>query len=122
MQQDKITIDGKEYHISPLRCGELKQIDKILKERTANGFVTAGFSDLDVWGPFMAKAIRREHNDFKEEQLDEMTLQEFLDGWNRLCELSGIKLQPKGESMPTVQTGPSFTEESQVASAGLTER
>jgi len=114
----KITIAGKEYQASPLRLKQLRQISQILSNPQAP---KTGWQDVERWLPFVLDCLKVYNPDITNEVLDEMTIQEFTDGWKAIAEGSSVQLN-KGETKPTDQTltGNLSTLDSQVPSAGAT--
>jgi len=96
----KVTINEKEYEISPLRCKHLRTISKILRDRTQT---TTDFSSVERWMPFVLESLQIKHKEFTQEMLDEMTLQEFNDTWERIVAVSGVQLASKGEVKPVAK-------------------
>lgn len=116
MSEDpKVTIDGKAYLVGPLRCKHLRQISKLLKDKSQQN--TTDFTSVERWMPFVLDAIKSKNPEFKEETLDEMTLQEFNDTWNLIVGISGVQLTAKGEAKPALN-GEKSTVESPLAVAG----
>lgn len=116
----KVTINSKEYEISPLRCKHLRQVSAILKEQKENPISTLGFSSIDTWMPFIYDSLRIKNLDFKREELDEMTLTEFSTTWDKIVKLSGVTIISGGEVKPVSSTGDGSTAESPAPSAGVT--
>jgi hypothetical protein len=90
-QDAKLTINGTDYELSPLRCKHLKEISAILK----NGITAPTkdvYSEIEKWMPYIADSIKVKTPTFDASLLDEMTLQEFTDTWNAIVALSGIKV------------------------------
>lgn len=117
MSENSVTINGKTYPLSSLRCKHLRQITKILSE----GRSGQGFSDIEKWMPFIAESIKIQSPNFNPEELDELTLQEFSDTWETIVKISGVKLV-RGEVTPvqrTTSTGETSTEESVPESAAI---
>jgi len=114
MPEQKVTIEGKEYILSPLRCKHLRQISAILREQPTGGL----FSAIERWMPFVSDSIKIKTPDFDPALIEEMTLQEFNDVWKKIIEISGIALSPKGEQKPMESTGEQSTDVSQLPSAG----
>lgn len=98
----QVTIDGKEYTVSPLRCKHLRQISKILKNKEAQSI--QDFSSVERWMPFVLDSLKTLHSEFTQDQLDEMTLQEFNDTWEKIVAISGVQLTGKGETKPAAKS------------------
>lgn len=98
---DKVTIDGKEYTLSLLRAGQLRRIDQLLKQRKEQPDEKKGFAELDMWMPFLKESIQRNHPDFTDQMMDDISIPEFQAAWQKLVSISGVSLVPKGEVIPT---------------------
>lgn len=122
MSDDRmVTINGKQYELSPLKMKALKEISRILTGTSMETLKKGVYDSLERWSPFIVDSIKVKSPDFKVEELEEATLQEFMDAWQKLGEISGIKLVNKGETKPTAgSTGSSSTDVSAPPSAGTT--
>jgi hypothetical protein len=95
----------------------LKKISLLLKESSPADIV--GVASIERWLPFILESLRTYQVDFPQEELDEMTLQEFHDTWNTIAQVSGIKIV--GEKKPSeTLTGASSMDASVSPSAGTT--
>jgi len=100
---NKVTISGKEYRVSPLRCKHLKEISKIISS-TQFSPQAGTYQDLERWMPFILASLKVNHPDFTTEDLEEMTLQEFTSIWSKVVEISGITVVSKGETPPAEES------------------
>jgi len=96
-----VTIDGKEYTLSLLRAGQLRRIDQLLKQKKDQPDEKKGFAELDMWMPFLKESIQRNHPEFSDKEMDDISIPEFREAWQTLVNISGVSLVPKGEAMPT---------------------
>jgi hypothetical protein len=95
---NKITIAGKEYVISPLRMKHLRQITEMLKQDAP----TAVYESLSRFFPYIAASIQEKQPEFKQESIDDGTLDEINTAWIAVIDYSGIKIVPKVETKPAV--------------------
>lgn len=115
MQENEVTIDGQIYKIKALKCRQLKEITIMLKERG----VGKTYQDLLAFGPMIVESIKANHPDFTLESLEEATLPEFIETWNRLVSYSGLKVSKLGETNPIeASTGTTSTVDSVHRSGG----
>lgn len=112
-----VKIGTKEYELSPLRLKQLKKIASVLESGTLSP-TTGGYGEIDKWLPFILDSVKVSSPNVTIEELEEMSLQEFLDTWNTLIAMSGIKMVSQGEKTPMVSTGASSTPDSASPSAG----
>lgn len=118
-KSNKVTINGKSYELSPLRCKHLKRISELVAQAIPDD--KAGvYGVIEKWMPFILDSIKVNTPDFPESELQEMTLVEFNLAWASLVSISGIEVTTKGESKPMVSNGPSSTVDSALPSAGPT--
>lgn len=110
--EDKVTINGTEYAISPLRCKHLREISKLVKDESIKK--STDFTAVEKWMPFIFDAIRSKNPEFTQAILDEATLQEFNDAWKKIVEISGVQMVKVGETKPA-SIGDSSTGESPLA-------
>lgn len=104
MSETTVTINGTEYTLSPLRCKHLREIS----EQLQNGALNAPkgvYSEIARWMPYITTSIKIKSPDIPNDLVDELTLQEFTDTWEKILQLSGIKVVPKGEQAPATTTG-----------------
>jgi hypothetical protein len=115
-----VTINEQEFEVSPLRCKHLRTISKILRDKSAQ--TATDFSSVERWMPFVLDSLQIKHKDFTQDKLDEMTLQEFNDTWEKIVAISGVQLAGKGETKPVVKvlSGSESTDESLPAVVGTT--
>lgn len=100
MSEAKVTINGTEYQLSPLRCKHLREISKMLSDGLANVPTKGVYAEIEKWTPYIGDSIRVKSTSFDDVLLGELTLQEFTDTWNALVGISGIKVVSKGEGNP----------------------
>lgn len=101
-----VTINGKEYLLSPLRMKYLKQLANVLSTQRSTNMVDV----FTFWNKFIVASIQDGGSpDFNEAELDELTPNELMDTWNKVKELSGITIGPKGERTPSAPTGDTST-------------
>jgi hypothetical protein len=115
-----VTINGKEYEISPLLMKHLRGIsDMVGKDFSGDVFVA-----LNRWREYITFSIQVKTPDFNPEELDNMTMNDYIALWVKVQNISGIKLSAKqGETQPstaTAQTGRASTDVSAPVSAGVT--
>lgn len=117
---EKITINGKEYILSPLRLKHLRRINETLKEAPSGSIAVL----LDRYSPYVTASIQEHNPDFKKEQLEELTFAEFLGAWQSTLTASGIIVQKKeGEAVPSMtSTGEASTVASASASDGTSDQ
>lgn len=116
MSEAKVTINKKEYILSPLKMKYLKQISTILSA----GVATTGgvYSSFERWMPFIVASISENAPEFTNEMMDEMTVQEYTDTWTKLLQISGIQVTNKGEAKPADLISKPSTDVSATQSAG----
>ena len=103
-----ITINEKSYEVSPLRCKHLRQITEELSRPQP----TALWPTLQRWLPYIKDSVLVKYPEFKEPELEEMTIMEVNQAWATILEVSGIQMVDKksGEAPPTVSTGTTSTQ------------
>lgn len=125
-----LTIDGKTYLLGALRCKQLKAISRLLATRRAAGRSASVWDDIDQFTPFIVDSVKYGGSEgcdkFTAEQVDELTMTQFVAAWQDVVKLSGIQIvnvgpdKKPGEPIPTESTGPSSTQGLQVPSDGVT--
>jgi hypothetical protein len=84
------SIQGQVYEIGPLKCKHLRQISVILKDKSAQ--TATDFSSVERWMPFVFDSLKLKNADITQDLLDNMTLQEFNDTWEKIVAISGVSV------------------------------
>lgn len=82
-----VKINEKEYEFAPLKVKHLRRMIALLSEKKDSGL----FKMLDRWSPFVFESIKAKNPDFKEDELNEATLEELSAAWDTIVKASGIK-------------------------------
>lgn len=117
---NKIIIAGKDYEISKLRLKHLRKLSEVLlevKRQKEAGEQGQLYDRVNSWGEFIIASIQIKHPEFGQEQIDEMTMDEVLAGWNQVLAFSSVQLVGETKTAPE-QTGDSSTQASASPSAG----
>jgi len=103
----KITINGIEYELSPLKLKHLKEITV----KVAKGLPSGVSATLDTWLPYLLYSIKVKNPNFQDSELDEATLKEITDAADVLLAVSGIVIKNvlKGEQKPADSIGDTST-------------
>ena len=117
-EASSITINGQSYEVSPLRCKHLRTITEMLTRPQPSAL----WASLERWLPYIKDSIVVKNPQFKESELDEMTIEELNSARLTILQVSGIILVDKqpGEVKPTDSTGMTSTQESPSPSVGTT--
>lgn len=114
-----VVIDGTSYTLAPLQMRHLREISTLLQnvESAKGGIIGA----LDRWMPYIRYSLKKNNPDFKDEMLDELTLEQFTEVWYKVTKVSGVTFTEKGEQKPkAVSTSTPSTGASAPLSAGPT--
>ena len=100
MNNNSVSLQGKEFSLSPLNLGDLRRLEPVLlglEQRAQSGFA-AMLSLL----PVIHASIRKIHAELALEELEEMLdLNVFPELLDRVLEISGLKrTQHAGEAAP----------------------
>lgn len=97
-----VKINGKDYNLAPLRMKHLKQITSYLTSPKPNLM-----DRLEVWYPFIEFSVKEGGTpNFSTDELDELTMEQLLEVWTAVQQVTGITVGPKaGETKPVEQTG-----------------
>ena len=99
--EDFVVIDGNQYAVAPLKCKHLREVSEILRS-TKTSVPTSVYEDIDRWTPFVLYSIQKKNPDFTKELLEDATLTEFLEAWQTIISISGIRVvQNAGELTAT---------------------
>jgi hypothetical protein len=88
-----VSINDQTFLLTPLKCKHLRTISSILRDKSAQ--TATDFSSVERWMPFVFDSLHAKHPDFTQEMLDDMTLQEFNDTWEKIVAISGVSLAKK---------------------------
>lgn len=117
MSENSITINGKEYQFGKLRLKHIKEISDLLSNKEKK---STFYDQITQWIPIIAEVISYKHPGFDAKLLEELELQQLSEGWDKIINFSGIKIETKGEQKPVASTGSSSMEESAQLPAGPT--
>ena len=109
MSEANVTINGTVYPLSPLRCKHLRAISASLADGSMSVKPRGVYSEIEKLMPYILDSVRVGTPLFDPALLDELTLQEFIDTWNALVAMSGIKVVSKE---PVFQSAPESTGQS----------
>lgn len=97
LQKTAVTIDGKEYTISPLRLKYLREISEMVSKPVT----ASAYASIERFFKYITLSIQEKHPEFKSETIDECTADQAIAIWTDVLNLSGIRIISKpGEIKP----------------------
>jgi hypothetical protein len=99
LKQQTVPTSLGQLTVSSLTLGELRQLDALFQEKLSSEL--SGFASSLRYLPVILNAIRKVHQDFAPEQLENgLTFDDFHALFNAVLEVSGLKKAAAGEPTP----------------------